>query len=156
LGDDQDTERVGNAKRGAKAGDAASDDEDIGEVMRELPGVETHQVSALEGERDFHGSCRGSGALDSVGVDDQTAWPPREPGAPGPLSGGGGRGATRGRAQAVRAQGAAEARAGFTVLPLGAGAGPRRASGNGDLRQLVLVLLPFVAPFRRRLHPQTL
>ena len=54
LGDDQDAELVGDAERRAEAGDAAADDQDVGEVVGQLAGVEADEVATREGKRGEH------------------------------------------------------------------------------------------------------
>ena len=46
LGDDQHAIRLGDAQRSPEARDAAADDQDIGEVMRQLFGVKAHEIPA--------------------------------------------------------------------------------------------------------------
>ena len=51
LGDDQGAERLRHAEGGPEAGDAPADDQDVGEVVRQVLGVERGQVAT--GEREW-------------------------------------------------------------------------------------------------------
>ncbi len=46
LGHDQHAVRLGNAQRGPEAGDAAADDQHVGEMMRQFSRVEAHEITA--------------------------------------------------------------------------------------------------------------
>ena len=61
LGDDQDPVRLGDPERRAEAREPSADDEDVGEVVRQLTRVEAHQTASRRGEGDEH-ECRRSSA----------------------------------------------------------------------------------------------
>ena len=56
LGDDQDAIAIGDAQRRPEARDPAADDQHIGEVVRQLAGIEPHEVAARsrDGMRSVH------------------------------------------------------------------------------------------------------
>ena len=66
LGDDQDPEPFRHAERRAEPGDAAADDQDVGEVMRQVLGIERGQVAPGQDEWLDHGSRPGVGMWGST------------------------------------------------------------------------------------------
>ena len=60
LGDDQDPVRLGNPERRAQPGEAAADDQHVGEVVRQLTRVEAHQAASRGGDGDEHERRRSS------------------------------------------------------------------------------------------------